>query len=70
MPSRPSIADWLRPGLRRLFRLPEDGALINRMGFNNDGADAVAERIARVRRAGPLGVPVGDLPLAIVLSWM
>jgi dihydroorotate dehydrogenase len=29
----------------RLFRLPKDKALINRMGFNNDGAKAVAERI-------------------------
>jgi dihydroorotate dehydrogenase len=43
----------------RLFRLPEDDALVNRMGFNNDGADAIAERIARVRRSGPLGIPVG-----------
>lgn len=29
----------------RLFRLPQDGALINRMGFNNDGAEAVAARL-------------------------
>ena len=29
----------------RMFRLPEDGALINRMGFNNGGAEAVAARI-------------------------
>ena len=29
----------------RLFRLPADHALINRMGFNNDGADLVAERL-------------------------
>ncbi|HUX84093.1 MAG TPA: quinone-dependent dihydroorotate dehydrogenase [Chitinophagaceae bacterium] len=29
----------------RLFRLPEDGALINRMGFNNDGAAAIATRL-------------------------
>ena len=29
----------------RLFRLPEDKALINRMGFNNDGADVIAERL-------------------------
>jgi dihydroorotate dehydrogenase len=33
----------------RLFRLPKDKALINRMGFNNDGAKAVAERIKRFR---------------------
>ena len=31
----------------RLFRLPHDEALINRMGFNNDGAAAVAARLAR-----------------------
>lgn len=30
----------------RLFRLPEDKALINRMGFNNDGVEVVAERLA------------------------
>jgi dihydroorotate dehydrogenase len=35
----------------RLFRLPEDRAVINRMGFNNDGAEAVARRLrARLRR--------------------
>lgn len=32
--------------LPRLFRLPEDEALINRMGFNNDGADVLAERLS------------------------
>lgn len=31
----------------RLFRLPEDKALLNRMGFNNDGVDAVAERLKK-----------------------
>jgi dihydroorotate dehydrogenase len=31
----------------RLFRLPQDEALVNRMGFNNDGAAAVAARLAR-----------------------
>lgn len=36
----------------RLFRLPEDGALINRMGFNNEGAAAVAARVRRYREAG------------------
>jgi len=34
----------------RLFRLPNHRALINRMGFNNDGADAVAERLASLRK--------------------
>jgi dihydroorotate dehydrogenase len=37
----------------RLFRLPEDRAVVNRMGFNNDGADAVARRLAaRAARRG------------------
>lgn len=40
----------------RLFRLTEDRAAINRFGFNNGGADAVAARLA-ARRSG--GVPVG-----------
>jgi dihydroorotate dehydrogenase len=35
----------------RLFRLPEDRAVVNRMGFNNDGAEAVAARLARRARA-------------------
>ena len=34
----------------RLFRLPDDGALINRMGFNNKGVEAVSEQIAAFRR--------------------
>jgi dihydroorotate dehydrogenase len=33
----------------RLFRLPADRAVVNRMGFNNDGAEAVAQRLARRR---------------------
>lgn len=46
----------------RLFRLPDDRAVVNRMGFNNDGAEAVARRLgARGRRPeGPvLGVNIG-----------
>ncbi|HSF29931.1 MAG TPA: quinone-dependent dihydroorotate dehydrogenase [Candidatus Tectomicrobia bacterium] len=39
----------------RLFRLPADQALINRLGFNNDGAAAVARRL----RTSPHGIPVG-----------
>ncbi len=42
----------------RLFRLPEDGALINRMGLNNDGADAVGRRLARTEARVPVGVNV------------
>jgi len=41
----------------RLFRLPADRAIVNRMGFNNDGAEAVAARLAR-RRAKPGRDPV------------
>src|SRR5690606_26717632 len=39
----------------RLFRLPRDRAIVNRMGFNNDGAVAVARRLARWRRRHPRG---------------
>jgi dihydroorotate dehydrogenase len=44
----------------RLFRLVEDRAVINRMGFNNDGADVVAARL-QVRRGNPaiVGVNIG-----------
>ena len=34
----------------RLFRLPADRAVVNRMGFNNDGAEVVARRLARAAR--------------------
>ena len=44
----------------RLFRLPADRALVNRMGFNNDGAAAAAARLRRRRRGGPVvGVNIG-----------
>jgi dihydroorotate dehydrogenase len=42
----------------RLFRLPRDRALINRMGFNNEGATAAARRLAH-RDAGTVGVNIG-----------
>jgi dihydroorotate dehydrogenase len=42
----------------RLFRLPRDRALINRMGFNNDGAAAAARRLAH-RGAGTVGANIG-----------
>jgi dihydroorotate dehydrogenase len=37
----------------RLFRLPEDQALINRMGFNNDGVKVIAARLRKWRAANP-----------------
>jgi dihydroorotate dehydrogenase len=43
----------------RLFRLTRDGAVINRMGFNNEGLDAVARRLARRPRRGILGANIG-----------
>ncbi|WP_227885580.1 quinone-dependent dihydroorotate dehydrogenase [Cohnella sp. REN36] len=44
----------------RLFRLPPDEALINRMGFNNEGADAMAERLGKLRkRRVPIAVNIG-----------
>ncbi|MEI6225484.1 MAG: quinone-dependent dihydroorotate dehydrogenase [Deltaproteobacteria bacterium] len=45
----------------RLFRLPEHRALINRMGFNNEGTAACAERLSRLPREGRgiVGVNVG-----------
>jgi dihydroorotate dehydrogenase len=43
----------------RLFRLPEDEALINRMGFNNAGAEVVARNLAAARPRLPAGFVVG-----------
>ncbi len=43
----------------RMFRLPEDKGLINRLGFNNRGAQAVASRLASAKRAVPVGVNLG-----------
>ncbi|WP_310549871.1 quinone-dependent dihydroorotate dehydrogenase [Paenibacillus glufosinatiresistens] len=43
----------------RLFRLPEDEALINRMGFNNEGAAAMAGRLKKARRRIPVAVNIG-----------
>ena len=43
----------------RLFRLPSDGALINRMGFNNDGYEAARARLTARPTRGIVGVNVG-----------
>ncbi len=50
----------------RMFRLPEQKAIVNRMGFNNDGADAVAARLKSWDRTVPVFVNVGknrDVPI-------
>jgi dihydroorotate dehydrogenase len=43
----------------RLFRLPRDRALINRAGFNNQGAEAVMEHLSRHRPSCVLGINIG-----------
>ena len=48
----------------RLFRLPKLGALVNRMGFNNEGAEVIAQRLERQEATGlrppfPIGISVG-----------
>jgi dihydroorotate dehydrogenase len=48
----------------RLYRFPEDEALINRLGFNNEGATVIAARLRRLREKGdtlriPLGINIG-----------
>jgi dihydroorotate dehydrogenase len=49
----------------RLFRLPEDKALINRLGFNNDGTARVVERLKSIERNTVVGINIGrnkDVP--------
>lgn len=43
----------------RLFRLQQNQALINRMGFNNKGVDYLVERIKHVKYQGVLGINIG-----------
>ena len=48
----------------RIFRLPAQQALINRLGFNNDGAEAIANRLRKLRNskrwpAVPVGINIG-----------
>ncbi len=48
----------------RIFRYPERRALVNRLGFNNDGADLVANRLRKLRESGrwpeiPVGINIG-----------
>lgn len=43
----------------RLFRIQQAGAIINRMGFNNDGVDKMIENIERAKYQGVLGINIG-----------
>lgn len=59
----------------RLFRLPQDYALVNRMGFNNDGIHSLVEKIQRSfpkkKRSVPLGINLGkgkSTPLDLALE--
>jgi dihydroorotate dehydrogenase len=56
----------------RLFRLVKDQALINRMGFNNDGADQVANRLAKLRASGAklpiIGVNIGKSKITLLVD--
>lgn len=63
-----TITPRAQPGnpVPRLFRLPEQQAIINRMGFNNAGIDALVYRLKHVRYRGILGINIGknfDTPL-------
>jgi len=55
----------------RLFRLPADSAIINRMGFNNEGADAAAKKLSKTSKSSPndiLGVNIGKTKVVPVES--
>jgi len=50
----------------RMFRLPAARAVINRLGFNNDGVDRLVENVKRARYRGVLGINIGknaDTPI-------
>jgi len=57
-----TITQHAQPGnpRPRIFRLVKDGALINRMGFNNFGADALVKRLSKIKNLNiPLGISLG-----------
>ena len=56
-----TITALAQPGNERprVFRYPKDGAVINRMGFNNRGAEAVAARLTHQPSAGARTIPLG-----------
>lgn len=43
----------------RLFRIPQAKAIINRMGFNNDGVDQLVENVKKANYKGVLGINIG-----------
>lgn len=43
----------------RLYRIPEARAIVNRMGFNNDGVERLLDNVARARYRGILGINIG-----------
>jgi dihydroorotate dehydrogenase len=43
----------------RMFRLPDRMAVINRLGFNNEGVDVLVRNVERARREGILGINIG-----------
>ena len=50
----------------RLFRIPQANAIINRMGFNNDGVDKLIENVRQAKYRGILGINIGknfDTPI-------
>lgn len=50
----------------RLFRIPEARAIVNRMGFNNDGVERLLDNVTRARYRGILGINIGknfDTPI-------
>ena len=61
-----TVTAMAQPGnpKRRMFRLPAHQAVINRLGFNNDGADVIAKRLRALRQsqrwpAVPVGINIG-----------
>lgn len=58
-----TVTPYPQPGNERprLFRLPEERALVNRMGLNGAGMERVADRLATLDTAVPIGVNIGPM---------
>jgi dihydroorotate dehydrogenase len=52
----------------RMFRIPEQKAIINRLGFNNEGARAIATRLAEARPKVPIGINLGKSKITEVAN--